>query len=470
MDVADMSDERSLLLNHLKQFTTPTAFSAISTGLSIPDRTLRRWLSNLVEQGFIKAVGERKGRRYYYVLAEGEELLDPRERVEEDPAEYKTSFETSASDVSSAFSKQSQQVINKVRAPLYERRPCTYRYEWLENYTPNTTFYLAVEERNQLHEIGQRLNVGMPAGTYAKQIFNRLLIDLSYHSSRLEGNTYSLAETEKLLLEGMSAGDKIDADKVMILNHKDAINFLVEGINRIHVNDENIRTMHYLLAEGLVPNGAAGVIRSDGVRITSSTYLPMEGKQRLESQLQLIINKAAAINDPFEQSFFLLIHIAYLQAFIDVNKRTARLSANIPLVRNNLSPLSFIDLDKDDYASAMIACYELNNEKPMVELFIRSYIRSCEHYSVVVEAMGIDTLRVLYRGQRRILISEIVGNLLIGSAIKKRIVDFTKEEIPEEHRQKFMADVEQDLANLEPFNIAGMGISKQDLMDWKEKQ
>ena len=180
-----MSDEHSLLLNHLKQFTTPTAFSAISAGLSIPDRTLRRWLSNLVEQGLIKAVGERKGRRYYYVLAEGEELLDPRERVEEDPAEYKTSYETSASDVSSAFSKQSQQVINKVRAPLYERRPCTYRYEWLENYAPNTTFYLAVEERNQLHEIGQRLNVGMPAGTYAKQIFNRLLIDLSYHSSRL---------------------------------------------------------------------------------------------------------------------------------------------------------------------------------------------------------------------------------------------------------------------------------------------
>lgn len=72
-----------------------------------------------------------------------------------------------------------------------------------------------------------------------------------------------------------------------------------------------------------------------------------------------------------EQSFFLLIHIAYLQAFIDVNKRTARLSANIPLVRNNLSPLLFIDLDKDDYASAMIACYELNNERPMVELFIQ---------------------------------------------------------------------------------------------------
>jgi len=293
---------------------------------------------------------------------------------------------------------------------------------------------------------------------------------LSYHSSRLEGNTYSLAETEKLLLQGMSVDDKIDADKVMILNHKDAINFLVEGINRLEVSEENVRTMHYLLAEGLVPNGCAGIIRNDGVRITSSTYIPMEGQQRLEQQLQLIVNKAAAINDPFEQSFFLLIHIAYLQAFIDVNKRTARLSANIPLVRNNLSPLSFIDLDKDDYASAMIACYELNNERPMVELFIRSYIRSCEHYSVAVDAMGIDTLRVRYRGERRRVISEVVSGLLVGAAIQKRIESFSKKEIPAEHREKFIADVQQDLENLEPFNIAGMGISKEELLSWKAKQ
>jgi Fic family protein len=470
-----MSDEQSLLLNHLKQFTSPTAFSTIAAGLETPDRTLRRWLSKLVEQGLIEASGERKGRRYHYAFL-GSLVQEP--LISEDSAEYNATV--SPSNLSSVFSAASQQVINQVRAPLYERRPCTYRYEWLESYQPNTTFYLNVEERNQLHEIGQRLNVGMPAGTYAKQIFNRLLIDLSYHSSRLEGNTYSLAETEKLLLQGMSADDKIDADKVMILNHKDAINFLVEGINRIETLDErigkeNIRTMHYLLAEGLVPNGGAGIIRTDGVRITSSTYIPMEGKQRLEQQLQLIINKAAAINDPFEQSFFLLIHIAYLQAFIDVNKRTARLSANIPLVRNNLSPLSFIDLDKDDYASAMIACYELNNERPMVELFIRSYIRSCEQFlkyeeGVVVDAMGIDTLRVRYRGQRRILISEVVRRLLVGTAIQKYIESFSKKEVPTEHREKFIADVQQDLENLEPFNIAGMGITKEELLSWKAKQ
>jgi len=132
--------------------------------------------------------------------------------------------------------------------------------------------------------------------------------------------------------------------------------------------------------------------------------------------------------------------------------------------------LSFIDLDKDDYASAMIACYELNNERPMVELFIRSYIRSCQHYCVVVDAIGIDTVRVRYRAQRRALISEIVSSLLNGPAIQKHIESFSSNEIPAEHKDKFTADVHQDLENLEPFNIAGMGISKEELLAWKASQ
>jgi hypothetical protein len=84
--------------------------------------------------------------------------------------------------------------------------------------------------------------------------------------------------------------------------------------------------------------------------------------------------------------------------------------------------------------------------------------------------MGIDTLRVRYRGERRRLISEVVSGLLIGAAIQKRIESFSKKEIPEEHRDKFIADVQQDLKNLEPFNIAGMGISKEELLSWKAKQ
>lgn len=135
-------------------------------------------------------------------------------------------------------------------------------------------------------------------------------------------------------------------------------------------NSENIRSLHYLLADGLVPAGMAGNLRDEGVRISSSTYMPLEGRSRLEPLLELIASTAAKIHSPFEQSFFLLTHIAYLQGFIDVNKRTSRMSANIPLVRHNLVPLSFNDISKDDYASAVIAVYELNDTAPLAELYV----------------------------------------------------------------------------------------------------
>ncbi|MBU2709281.1 Fic family protein [Zooshikella marina] len=445
--------QKDELLEHLKQFTQPVALRDIKKGLDLPERTLRRYLAQLVDEGKIQAEGKLKGRRYCYIS-------QSTSSSEQQPA-----IEIGPSNL--VYSSISQQLMAQIRQPLFQRQPCTYQAQWIDAYTPNETYYLTENERDLLHNTGSRLSQELPAGTYARKIFNRLLIDLSYHSSRLEGNTYSLVDTQKLLLEGTAAEGKMDVDKVMILNHKDAIQFLVDGINRLQISMENIQTLHYLLADGLVAPGAAGHIRQDAVRVSSTTYMPMEGQQRLTAQLEKLIGKAASIDDPFEQSFFLLVHISYLQAFIDVNKRTARLSANIPLVRHNLVPLSFTDIDKDDYATAVIVTYERNEIRPLAELYVYSYLRSCTQYSVVTEAMGIDTMRVLYRETRRRLISQVVSSKLVGSQLKRCIEQFTQEEIPIEHQAKFMADVVFDLNNLQPFSISGMGISQRELEEWK---
>jgi Fic family protein len=314
---------------------------------------------------------------------------------------------------------------------------------------------------------GRQVSAELPAGTYAQRIFNRLLIDLSYNSSRLEGNTYSLPDTEKLLLEGITADNKLDAEKIMLLNHKEAIRFLVDGINRLEITTDNIRSLHYLLADGLVISGAAGHLRSDSVRISASTYIPLDNSAKLALQLELITTKAQAIADPFEQSFFLLVHIAYLQAFIDVNKRTSRLACNIPLVRHNLIPLSFNDIDKDDYASAVIVTYENNEITPLAELYVSSYLRSCKLYSATTEAMDIDPLRVQYRQQRRDMLREIVQQRLHGNALETYRQVQVEARIPAPHRAKFMTDLQLDLANLAPFSIAGMGISRRELEAWQ---
>jgi hypothetical protein len=308
----------------------------------------------------------------------------------------------------------------------------------------------------------------MPAGTYAKQIFNRLLIDLSYNSSRLEGNTYSLLETKELLLEGKGAADKLDAEKLMILNHKEAIKFLVGGIQRIDVNVESICNIHYLLSDELVLLQHAGQIRKEAVGVSATVYVPIDNHQRLTRILKLIADKAKQIEDPFEQSFFLLVHVTYLQAFIDVNKRTARLVCNIPLIRHNLVPLSFNDVDKDDYILAMIVAYELNKTLPLAELYVWTYLRSCKLYTATAESIAIDSIRVFYRQQRRQLIAEIVKGLLVDEKMHHLIKLRAKENVAKEHQKKFIEDTLVDLENIAPFNIVGMGVTKQEYSRWKE--
>jgi Fic family protein len=194
----------------------------------------------------------------------------------------------------------------------------------------------------------------------------------------------------------------------MILNHKEAIRYLVDNAPKLEVNRNTICTLHYLLSDGLVKPQDAGKVRRYPVRIGGSVYSPFEDTKRLEIQLEKIATKAALIEDPFEQSIFLLIHISYLQAFADVNKRTARLSANIPLIKGNLVPLAFSDVQKEDYLSAMIAIYELQDARPLVDLYAYSYMRTCAAYDTTVKAIGFDEARVRYRQERRSVVRAVI--------------------------------------------------------------
>lgn len=443
-----MSDNKKSLLQALNHLDEPAALAEIKDRLDsdVSERTLSRWLAQLVESGEVQASGQNRGRRYFLPVD--------------------SSKVQAGSGNSPLFSAAAAVHINAIRQPLITRNPCTYNMAWFDAYIPNETFYLNKNQREMLMHEGRLVSAELPAGTYAHQIFNRLLIDLSYNSSRLEGNTYSLPDTRKLLLEGLEAKDKLDIEKVMLLNHKEAIRFLIDGINRMEISVDNIRSMHYLLADGLVVPGAAGQVRSDSVRVSSTTYIPMDHQERLEKQLSRIAEKARQIKNPFEQSFFLLVHIAYLQAFIDVNKRTSRLACNIPLVRHNLVPLSFNDIAQDDYASAVIVVYEQNEVMPLAELYVWSYLRSCKLYSVTAEAVGIDALRVQYRQIRRDLIRGIVQQLLYGELMEAYVREQVSSQVPEEHQDKFMTDFRFDLENLAPFNIAGMGFSRGELEVW----
>lgn len=359
---AHMPFKKNDLIRILSQYHEPVTITTVQEALAnqVPARTLRRWLQTLRETGKVITTGQYKSQRYQ---------LAP--TVEHPPAEHPF------------YSAESLAILEKLQQPIYQRDPCTYNEAWLTAYIPNQTFYLSATQRKDLAKNSGLMLEDKSADTYTRKIFDRLLIDLSYNSSRLEGNTYSLLDTQLLVIDNKVATDKLDMEKVMILNHKEAIKFLVQGSQRIAINTETVRTMHYLLADGLLLPEQSGQIREEAVRVCATTYLPIEGKQRLEKLLEIIINKANAIHDPFEQSFFLLVHISYLQAFLDVNKRTARLCANIPLVKNNLTPLSFNDIEQDDYISSINAIYEYNTAKVVPsedhEKFIQGTLNEIKH-------------------------------------------------------------------------------------------
>jgi Fic family protein len=411
------------------------------------ERSVRRWLAELVDDGVVFKSGQKRGTRYA--------IASPQSGPPE--------FPLAAPGV---FSQAALEAINHVRQPLFKRTPVSYNLGWFDSYRPNHSHYFQPTERAELARRGQRAADREPAGTYARRIYNRLLIDLSYNSSRLEGNTYSLIDTERLLVEGASAAGKLDGEKVMILNHKEAIRHLVDRGPRLAISYDEICTLHYLLSDGLVPAQYSGKLRDHGVRVGASTYIPLEDRARLEQQLQAIVTKAAAIRDPYEQSVFLLIHVAYLQAFTDVNKRTARLSANIPLLQHNLVPLSFNQIEKDDHASAMLAIYELNETRPLLELYTASYLRTCQEYNATAEALGFDELRVRYREQRRQSTRDIIAGQLIGEAMEQYIAVHAAEGIPDNHRADFLEDLREDLDEISSQRIAGLGISRQQLQNW----
>lgn len=436
-----LEGQKLAVLVQLQQEKNPVSLKELidKLGDEFKPRTVRRWLAEMAEEGLVQTLGKRKATKYQ-------------------------AFQNQESE-NQRFRPKSLSAIAWVQKPIYERPPVAYIDEWLKAYIPNHTFYLPSPLRKQLYQEGQRSQKHDPAGTYAHQIFNRLLIDLSYNSSRLEGNTYSLLDTQRLLLEGKGAEGKLDEEKIMILNHKEAIRYLVDQAASIEPSIKTLCTLHYLLAEGLVESKYAGKIRDHGVRIGGSTYIPYENPKQLELQFKQIATKAHLIENPFEQSFFLLVHLTYLQPFIDVNKRTARLAANIPLIKQNLVPLSFNDVEREDYTSAVLAIYELQNIYPLLDLYTFSYLRTCKLYDSTIKALGFDEIRVRYRSQRRAIVRTIILQQLHKKAIQKYIQEQAKA-IPQEDRNAFLEDLEEDLAQIDESRLAGLGVTTPELHAW----
>lgn len=416
------------------------------------NKTLQRRLASLCETGRALTTGKRRGTRYFPVTrVSGTAKPGNKDRAGE------------------VFTERSLDVLKFLEMPVHSRTKVSYKREFLDSYIPNETEYVPKSHRIRLAKEGKRFDEELAAGTYARQICQRLLIDLSYNSSRLEGNTYSILDTQKLIEEGVTADGKIREETVMIMNHKEAILFLVENAQEMEFNIFTILNLHNLLSQDLLANPAScGNVRAIEVHIGGSAYQPPNNPHQLREILEHILVKAREIKDPFEQSFFVLIHLSYLQAFEDVNKRTSRMGCNIPFIKNNLCPLSFVDISKDDYTKALLAVYEKNSIEPMLDLFVWAYLRSCNQYGVVKRSIGeIDAFRIQYRSQRKDVMGRIVQHNLHGKAAEEYIARYCAEKNIE-NKTRFVAMTLTDLNALHAGAIVGLGVSEDQLNTWLE--
>jgi Fic family protein len=342
-------------------------------GIPLSQPTLSRRLSELQRRGQIVRQGLRRGTRY---------ALDP---------------------VALHFSIVSER-----------RKPVNYNFALILEYRPNVTQWLSAPQRERLRAAGERIRALPPA--QGNTVLERLAIDLSWASSYLEGNTYSLLDTERLLVEGRAAAGHSAQETRMILNHKAALDYLREHAASFGPNQQEIRELHSLLANGLLANEAdAGRIRRGIVEIGGSAYLPVTPPQQLEEQLDLILEKARAIEDPFEQSVFLLAFIPYLQPFIDVNKRVGRLAANIPLLKANVCPMSYRDMDKERYTRGLLAFYELNRPEILARAYVDAYERGVDRYSAIVEqGREVNPLEIQYFREMKQCVADYIGELADG--------------------------------------------------------
>ena len=422
-------------------------------------RTLQRRLALLVRQSRLRRLGAGPSARY--LRAPQTVVVDSTDRV--------TVRDRLWGELQLPLSPQGQEISALVHRPRQQRHPVGYQAAFLSDYHPNHSAYLSEGLREQLHALGRPPTAQAPAGTFARDILQRLLIDLSWASSQLEGNTYSRLDTARLIEHGEAAEGKDALETQMILNHKQAIEYLVLAPEHATLAPETIVALHAFLSDGLMadPN-AVGRIRRRAVEIAGSVYLPLALPQRLEELFHIVVRTAAEIRDPFEQAFFLMVHLPYLQPFEDVNKRVSRLAANIPFIRHNLCPLSFIDVPQQLYVDAMVGVYELNRVELLRDVFVWAYTRSCQQYVAVQQSLvPPDIVRLRHRQALGTVIAAIVRDDVPASTATVRARLPTG--VPAADRKRFVELVLEEFKALHPGNAVRFGIRPLECSAWQER-
>jgi Fic family protein len=303
--------------------------------------TIKRSLNNLIEQNYISKEGKGKGTKYL---------------------------------LSTSYS-----IIRKIDIEEYftqdiddRKIQSSFNFKLISEILPKVELFSQSElQKLQMLQKQFQNNINLLSTSQYENELERLAIDLSWKSSQIEGNTYSLLETERLLKEKLTADGKTKEEAIMLLNHKEAIDFIImhpDYLNPIKVN--RIEDIHSILVKEL---GIKRNIRNHRVGISGTNYKPLDNEHQLREALNQMCDLVNLKQNVFEKALLLLVLLSYLQAFDDGNKRTARIVSNACLIHHKHCPISFRTVDSIEYKKAMLLFYEQNNISAFKTLFMEQF-------------------------------------------------------------------------------------------------
>lgn len=337
-----------IFLEHGKMQSSGVHKEILKTGEDISLVTIKRLLSEMTKEEILKVSGS--GRSTSYILSLKGRILaniDAEQYVLIDPDK---------------------------RYGLYQ-----YNFDLLKNLPVEIfTDSESAKLKNATIEYKKRI-LDLPSVIRKKEL-ERLVIELSWKSSKIEGNTYTLLDTEKLILENKEAVGHTKAEAQMILNHKDAFEYIRRHSSQFRtVTHKNLEELHAVLVKKLNINRG---FRTRLVGITGSIYRPLDNIYQISEAVNELEKAISKTKNPYAKSLLALLGISYIQPFEDGNKRTARLMANALLISHHLAPLSYRSVDEREYRNATLVFYELNSIVPMRKIFVEQYDFAARNYAV----------------------------------------------------------------------------------------
>lgn len=312
------------------------------------DSTMKRLLSAAVKEGNIETVGRGPATKY---------KLTPQAHV------------TMPLDLATYFDKDIDE--REVQE--------SFNFDLIRDVLPKVEIFTKeeLEVLNDAQIEFEKNTEGMTELEYRKEM-ERLGVDLSWKSSQIEGNTYSLLETERLLKDKQTASGKTKEEAIMLFNHKDALDFVLDIPDYLkELSVHRIEDIHSILTKELEVERN---IRHRRVGITGTNYRPLDNEFQIREALEDTCTLVNGKDNVFEKAFLTLVLLSYIQAFVDGNKRTARITSNAVLIANGYCPISFRTVDSIDYKKAMLMFYEQNNIAAFKKIFIEQFLFAVKTY------------------------------------------------------------------------------------------